>query len=94
MTALRRLPGDAVPAGAQPDPASDAEAGDEDGAVEPIAGFELSKDEEGGWVSADGTELDQGKAQTFAGRFTGLSVTGCQRGDIAGVGNDDLRHRR
>lgn len=36
--------------------------------------FELTKEEEGGWVSADGTELDQGKVETLVGRFNGLSV--------------------
>ena len=37
--------------------------------------FELTKDEEGGWTAADAV-LDAGKAETFAGRFTGLSVLG------------------
>ncbi|MDE0419291.1 MAG: DUF4340 domain-containing protein [Gammaproteobacteria bacterium] len=75
VAALRRLPGDPVPP-AQPDPESDDDSADEEAPAEPVAGFELRKDEEGGWVSADGTELDQGKASTFAGRFSGLSVTG------------------
>ena len=36
--------------------------------------FELTKAEEAGWASADGTELDQGKVETLVGRFKGLSV--------------------
>lgn len=36
--------------------------------------FELTKEEEGGWISVDGTELDQGKVETFVGRFNGLSA--------------------
>ena len=79
---LRRLPGDPATVPADPESAGDAEE-DED-TVETIAGFALSKDGEDGeegeepstWVSADGTELDQGKVETFVGRFKGLSVTG------------------
>ena len=44
--------------------------------VERLDGFALSKADDGMWTAADGTELDQGKAETFAGRFNGLSVTG------------------
>ena len=44
--------------------------------VERLDGFALRKDDDGMWTAADGTELDQGKAETFAGRFHGLSVTG------------------
>ena len=47
------------------------------GSLEAIArpdGYELIKDEAGDWMAADGTELDQGKVQTFVGRFKGLSV--------------------
>ena len=78
VTGLRRLPGDpvAVEAPAEPDTETAAE-GDED-TVEAVAGFELSQegeDEGSGWISADGTELDQGKVETFVGRFKGLSVT-------------------
>lgn len=76
LIALRRLPGAPVPADTQPDAESKAGSSDEKASVEAVEGFELSKDEEDGWLSADGTELDQGKAQTFAGRFTGLSATG------------------
>jgi len=81
VAALRRLPGDAaaVPA----DPASEAGTEEEEATVETVAGYELSKDagdEDGeepkAWVSADGTVLDQGKVETFVGRFKGLSVTG------------------
>ena len=99
VTALRRLPGDPVPTGVQPDPESDADSGDDAAATEPIAGFELSKEEEGGWVSADGTELDQGKAETFAGRFTGLSVTGVSEATLPepatmtfAIADDDGEH--
>ena len=72
VAALRRLPGDPPTV---PDPESEADA------VEAVAGYELSKDAEDGeepdaWVSADGTVLDQGKVETFVGRFKGLSVTG------------------
>ena len=44
--------------------------------VERVDGFSLTKDDDGAWASRDGAELDQGKAETFAGRFTGLSVIG------------------
>ena len=82
VAALRRLPGDPVMAPA--DPASDADTEEDGTAVEPVAGFELSKDggdsedseEPNAWVSADGSVLDQGKVETFVGRFKGLSVTG------------------
>ena len=50
--------------------------------VERLDGFALSKDDEGMWTAADGTELDQGKAETFAARFTGLSVTGVSEADL------------
>ena len=43
--------------------------------VRRVDAFELTRDEEGGWVSADGSELDQGKVETFVGRFKGLSAT-------------------
>ena len=76
VTALRRLPGGFVPSEASPDPESEEDSEAEAAPAEPVAAFELGKDEEGGWVSADGTELDQAKTETFAGRFTGLSVTG------------------
>ena len=76
VAALRRLPGDPATA---PDPESEADTEDED--IETVAGFELSKDggdgeEQRAWVTADGAELDQGKVETFVGRFKGLSVTG------------------
>lgn len=45
-------------------------------AVERIDGFALTKAEDGAWAARDGAELDQGKAETFAGRFSGLSVIG------------------
>ena len=73
LAAVRRLPGDSTLAAG---PTGEDSSGDEAPPVAPIAAFELSKDEDGGWISADGTELDQGKTQTFAGRFTGLSATG------------------
>lgn len=44
--------------------------------VERIDGFALTKADDGVWASPDGAELDQGKAETFAGRFSGLSVIG------------------
>lgn len=82
VAALRRLPGDpaaAVPpaeAGSDADAEGDEETEADEETVEPVAGFELSQDDEGAWVSADGTALDPGKVETFVGRFTGLSVTG------------------
>lgn len=42
--------------------------------VERVDGFALTKSDDGVWESRDGDELDQGKAETFAGRFSGLSV--------------------
>ena len=45
-------------------------------AIELLDAFALTKDDEGVWTSADGATLDQGKAETLAGRFTGLSVLG------------------
>ena len=44
--------------------------------VERVDGFALTKADDGVWASGDGAELDQGKAETFAGRFSGLSVIG------------------
>jgi len=43
-------------------------------AVTRIDTFELNRDDEGGWASAEGTELDPGKVETLVGRFKGLSV--------------------
>lgn len=45
-------------------------------AVERVDGFALTKADDGVWAARDGAELDQGKAETFAGRFSGLSVIG------------------
>ena len=88
VATLRRLPGDPAMALADPESEADTEADTEAdaGTVETVAGFALSKDAGDGedgedgeernvWVSADGTELDQGKVETFVGRFKGLSVT-------------------
>ena len=50
--------------------------------VERVDGFALTKDDEGVWAAADGTALDQGKAETFAGRFTGLSVLGVSDAEL------------
>ena len=82
VAALRRLPGD--PAMAPADPESEADTEEDGDIVESVAGFELTRgggDSEDGeepkaWVSADGSVLDQGKVETFVGRFKGLSVTG------------------
>ena len=74
LSAMRRLAVDHGPTSEPSGTASAADAGDD---IEPRSGtdgFELSKEEEGGWVSADGMELDQGKVETFAGRFKGLSA--------------------
>ncbi len=38
--------------------------------------FELTRDDAGGWTSADGAILDQGKAQALAGHFKGLTALG------------------
>ena len=77
VTALRRLPGDP----ASTDAASEPDSEDAEDTVEPVAGYEFGKDgrageEQDAWVTTDGTELDQGKVETFVGRFKGLSVTG------------------
>ena len=74
IAALRRLPGD--PATVPADPVSEADAEEDEDTVEPVAGFELSRDQEDIWVTTDGADLDQGKVETFVGRFKGLSVTG------------------
>ena len=51
--------------------------------VERVDGFALTKDGRGRPGSrADGTMLDQGKAETFAGRFTGLSVLGVSDAEL------------
>lgn len=74
LSAMRRLAVDHGPTSEPSGTASAADAGDD---VEPRSGadgFELSRDEEGGWVSVDGTDLDQGKVETFAGRIKGLSA--------------------
>ena len=47
-------------------------------------GFALSKGDDGTWQAAGGTVLDQGKATTFAGRFTGLTVLGIADVDVLG----------
>ena len=39
-------------------------------------GFALAKDDDGMWQAQSGAEIDQGKATTLAGRFTGLTVLG------------------
>lgn len=41
-----------------------------------VGGFALAKDEDGSWQAKSGAEIDQGKATTLAGRFTGLTVLG------------------
>lgn len=58
--------------------------------------FELSKEESGSWVSADGAVLDQAKVETLAGRFSGLSVLGTSDAELPGeasatfaIGDDD-----
>ncbi|MDE0039106.1 MAG: DUF4340 domain-containing protein [Gammaproteobacteria bacterium] len=76
VSGLRRLPGDPAPAVAPADPASEADTEQDEDTVEPVAGFELSKKEDDVWVSAEEAALDQGKVETFVGRFKGLSVTG------------------
>ena len=53
-------------------------------AVERVDAFALTKDEEGTWSAANGAILDQGKVETFAGRFTGLSVLGIHEAELAG----------
>ena len=80
VAALRRLPGD--PAATPADPESETDAEGDDETIEPVAGFEFSKNEEDMWTSADGSELDQGKVETFVGRFTGLSVTGVSEAEL------------
>ena len=53
--------------------------------VERVDGFALTKDDDGVWASRGGSELDQGKAETFAGRFSGLSVIGVSDLALPGV---------
>lgn len=81
VAALRRLPADLVSAEEPADPAAQADA-EEQEVVEPVAGFEFSKDEDDAWVTTDGTDLDQAKVETFVGRFKGLSVTGVSEADL------------
>ena len=38
-------------------------------------GFELTKNEDGDWTAADGSELDPSKVATYVGRFTGISAS-------------------
>ena len=45
-------------------------------AMQRVDAFALTKDDEGTWSAASGATLDQGKVETLAGRFTGLSVLG------------------
>ena len=89
LAAVRRLPGGFIPAG-EPDSESEDESGDDEASAEPVAEFALSKDDENGWVSADGTELDQGKVETFAGRFKGLSVTGVSEATLPDAATMDF----
>ena len=44
--------------------------------LELVGAFALTKNDDGAWTSEDGAELDQGKVETLAGRFTGISVLG------------------
>lgn len=82
VASLRRLPADPVSAEDQPEPSTEADATEEQEAVEPVAGFEFSKNEEDLWTSVDGSALDQGKVETFVGRFKGLSVTGVSEAEL------------
>ena len=54
-------------------------------AVERLDAFALTKDDEGTWSAADGATLDQAKVETFAGRFTGLSVLGINEAELPEV---------
>ena len=47
-------------------------------------GFVLDKGDDGTWQAEGGIVLDQGKATTFAGRFTGLTVLGIAEADALG----------
>ena len=89
LAAVRRLPGGFIPA-SEPDSESEDESGDDEAAAEPVAEFALSKDDGDGWVSADGTELDQGKVETFVGRFKGLSVTGVSEATLPDAATMDF----
>lgn len=82
VATLRRLPADLVSVEEQADSATQADAAEEQEVVEPVAGFEFSKNAEDMWTSADGSELDQGKVETFVGRFTGLSVTDVSEAEL------------
>lgn len=87
VAALRRLPGDPASTDAQSEPETEVDDTEEPEAVEPVEGFELRKEgndaeEQLAWVSVDGAELDQGKVETFVGRFKGLSVTGVSEAEL------------
>lgn len=41
-----------------------------------VDGFALARNDNGMWQAQSGAEIDQGKATTLAGRFTGLNVLG------------------
>ena len=47
-------------------------------------GFALAKGDDGAWQAEGGAVLDQGKATTFAGRFTGLTVLGVADAEALG----------
>ena len=49
-----------------------------------VDGFSLAKSDAGEWQAEGGAVLDQGKATTFAGRFTGLTVLGVADADTLG----------
>ena len=51
-------------------------------AIERLDAFSLAKDDEGVWSAASGATLDQGKVETLAGRFTGLSVLGVNEAEL------------
>ena len=51
-------------------------------AIERLDAFALTKDDEGVWSAASGATLDQGKVETLAGRFTGLSVLGVNEAEL------------
>ena len=51
-------------------------------AVQRVDAFALTKDEEGTWSAASDAILDQGKVETLAGRFTGLSVLGINEAEL------------
>ena len=90
VAALRRLPADPVSVEEQPDPATQADAAEEEEADEPVAGFEFSKNEEDMWTSSDGSETRPGQGRDLRRPVHGALGHRRERGGTAGGDNDGL----